>query len=149
MDRCSHPGVIDMTAALESLPTVSTAEQQSLRTTGTTDDSAKFGCTNGCTRPAEISCFQPKSPVSLATASNSGQKQESPQIPAENEGFFVNSTGVEQEASVGVEPTRDGFAIRCLSHLATTPKAGGNVVVVSQGVKLFLLRLNRQIFATG
>lgn len=30
-----------------------------------------------------------------------------------------------QKGPVGVEPTRDGFAIRCLSHLATAPKAGG------------------------
>ncbi len=47
---------------------------------------------------------------------------------------------------MGVEPTRDGFAIRCLSHLATTPKAGGNVVGCFQGVKVFLMRLIRQIF---
>ena len=26
-----------------------------------------------------------------------------------------------KEAPVGVEPTRGGFAIRCLSHLATEP----------------------------
>gem|GEM_PF-5623755 len=27
-----------------------------------------------------------------------------------------------EEGRVGVEPTRDGFAIRCLSHLAIPPK---------------------------
>lgn len=26
-----------------------------------------------------------------------------------------------EEASTGLEPVNDGFAIRCLSHLATTP----------------------------
>jgi hypothetical protein len=49
MDRYSHASLLDMTAALESLPTASAPEQQTMRATGTTDDSAKFGCT----RPVE------------------------------------------------------------------------------------------------
>ncbi len=37
------------------------------------------------------------------------QKRNKPQIPAGNEGFLCDG----EKASVGVEPTRDGFAIRC------------------------------------
>ena len=33
---------------------------------------------------------------------------------------------------VGVEPTRDGFAIRCLSHLATTPVS--TIQIVNEAV---------------
>ena len=46
-------------------------------------------------------------------------KTKKPHLPAGNEAFRETA---DSEASVGVEPTRDGFAIRCLSHLATTPE---------------------------
>ena len=109
MDRYSHVGLLDMTAALESLPTVSTSEQQTLRATGTTEDAPKFGCTNGCTRPAEISRFQPKSTVTMSTESASGQERKNPQIPAENEGF-------EGVKAVGLEPTTYGLKVRCSTN---------------------------------
>ena len=118
MDRYSHVGLLDMTAALESLPTIAAPDSQTMRATGTTDDTSNFGCTNGCTRPAEITRFQPFSPVAMATEPDLVKTRKNPQFSGENEGFRV-------EASVGVEPTRDGFAIRCLSHLATTPKRAG------------------------
>ena len=58
MDRYSHVGLLDMNAALQSLPTVTAPESQTMRATGTTDqDASDFGCTNGCTRPVEISRF--------------------------------------------------------------------------------------------
>ena len=60
MDRYSHVGLLDMTTALESLPTVPALESQSLRATGTTDQAAEdFSCTKSCTDPAEINRSQP------------------------------------------------------------------------------------------
>ena len=117
MDRYSHLGLIDMTAGLAALPTIVAPDSQTMKATGTTVDAADFGCTNGCTRPAEITRFQPFSPVAMATEPDLAKTRKNPQFSGENEGF-------REEASVGVEPTRDGFAIRCLSHLATTPYAG-------------------------
>lgn len=35
--------------------------------------------------------------------------------------FGGPKTPLEEEGREGVEPSRDGFAIRCLSHLATAP----------------------------
>ncbi len=119
MDRYAHLGLIDMTAGLSSLPNITPSDANECRATGTTDDAADFGCTNGCTRPAEITRFQPKSPVLLATQTTSGRETKKPHFPAGNEAFRETE---DSEASVGVEPTRDGFAIRCLSHLATTPE---------------------------
>ena len=57
MDRYSHVGLLDMTAALKSLPTISAPESQTMRATGTTDDASDFSCTKSCTRLAEISRF--------------------------------------------------------------------------------------------
>ena len=55
MDRYSHVGLLDLNAALESLPIATAPESQSLRATGTTDQSAEdFSCTKSCKRPAEI-----------------------------------------------------------------------------------------------
>ena len=119
MDRYAHLGLIDMTAGLSSLPNITASEANECRATGTTDDVANFGCTNGCTRPDEITLFQPLSPVLLATHATSDRETKKPHFPAENEAFRESENS---EASVGVEPTRDGFAIRCLSHLATTPE---------------------------
>jgi hypothetical protein len=36
--------------------------------------------------------------------------------------FRASTERLCKEGRVGVEPTRDGFAIRCLSHLATAPE---------------------------
>ena len=120
MDRYTHLAVLDMTAGLEALPTIARTESVASRATGTLDEvGVSFGCTNGCTRPAEITHFQPKSPVSLTTSETSSRETKKPHLPAGNEAFRETD---DSEASVGVEPTRDGFAIRCLSHLATTPE---------------------------
>ena len=44
-----------------------------------------------------------------------------------NAGHLFRITSVFCKGRVGVEPTRDGFAIRCLSHLAIPPICGPNV----------------------
>ena len=59
MDRYSHVGLLDMNATLQSLPVTTAPESQTMRATGTTDQSAEdFSCTKSCTRPAEITPFQ-------------------------------------------------------------------------------------------
>ena len=89
MDRYTHVGLLDMTAALESLPVVTAPESQTMRATGTTDhDSEDFSCTKSCTHPAEITRSQPLSPVSMATTPAAGEKDEKPHIPRENEAFL-------------------------------------------------------------
>ena len=76
MDRYAHLGLIDMTAGLSALPTITAPESQTIRATGTMDDASDFGCTNGCTRPAEINRFQPISPVAMNTTDDSRKTQE-------------------------------------------------------------------------
>ena len=83
MDRYSHVGLLDMTAALESLPAVGTSEQQTMRTTGTTDDAPDLSCTKSC----------------------NASVQENPQIPAECEGF-------EGVKALGLEPRTYGLKVR-------------------------------------
>ncbi len=124
MDRYSHVGLLDLNAALESLPSIATTDANECRATGTTDTTVNrsdLSCTKSCNASAEISRLQPLLPVLLPTKGVPNQKRKNPQFPEENEGFLCDG----EKASVGVEPTRDGFAIRCLSHLATTPSAGG------------------------
>lgn len=121
MGWASCVGRGDMTGELESLSKVSASDHQTLRARGASDEAANPGCTS----PAEITRCHPRLNCLIGHSDDFGPKQESPQIPAENEGFLGYSTVVEEEAPVGFEPTRDGFAIRCLSHLATEPKAGG------------------------
>ncbi len=88
MDRYSHVGLLDMTAALASLPTISVPESQTMRATGTMDQEASdFGCTNSCTRPAEISRSQPISPVLMATEANSVKQRKNPHFSAKKQGF--------------------------------------------------------------
>ena len=67
MDRYTHLGLIEMNSALEPLPTITAPDSQSMRATGTTDDAADFSCTKSCTRPAEITPFQPLSTASPTT----------------------------------------------------------------------------------
>ncbi len=50
------------------------------------------------------------------------EKQKNLVFQGENEAVCEDSPSNESKGPVGVEPTRDGFAIRCLSHLATAPK---------------------------
>ncbi len=86
MDRYSHLGLIDMTAGLAALPTIVAPESQTMRATGTTDDTANFGCTNGCTRPAEITPFQPLSTVSTSTSAESRKMQKTTRKQAVSRG---------------------------------------------------------------
>ena len=86
MDRYSHVGLLDMNTAFESLPNITAPDSQTMRATGT-DDAADFGCTNGCTRPAEIARSQSFLTGPMVTESTSGQKRQNPQGSAENEGF--------------------------------------------------------------
>ena len=105
MDRYTHLGLIDMNSALESLPNIASPDSQTMRATGTTDDAADFSCTKSCTRPAEITPFQPLSTDLMATNSATGQKQENPRFSAENEGF-------EQARPAGLEPVTSGSTVR-------------------------------------
>ena len=114
MDRYSHLGLIDMTAGLAALPTIVAPDSQTMRATGTTDDAADFGCTNGCTRPAEITPFQPLSTVPMSSIGDSRQAQENPQFPAGNEGFS-------QGWPSGLEPPTSGSTIR--RHIHQTNEA--------------------------
>ena len=121
MDRYTHLGLIDMNSALESLPNIISPESQVMRATGTTDEASDFGCTNGCTRPAEITPFQPLSTDLMATISATGQKQENPRFSAENEGF-------EQARPAGLEPVTSGSTVRRSNQLSYGPlnrKSGG------------------------
>ncbi len=109
MDRYSHLGLIDMTAGLSALPTIVTTDANECRATGTTDDASDSGCTNGCTRPAEISRSQPFLTDPMTTKSTASQEQENPQFSAENEGF-------EGVKAVGLEPTTYGLKVRCSTN---------------------------------
>ncbi len=110
MDRYSHVGLLDMTSALESLPTITAPESQTLRATGTTDqDSPILSCTKSCNRPAEINRSQPFLTGPMTTESTPGQKQEIPRFPAGNEGF-------EPMKAVGLEPTTYGLKVRCSTN---------------------------------
>ncbi len=108
MDRYSHVGLLDMNTALESLPNIAAPESQTMRATGT-DDASDFGCTNGCTHPAEISHSQPFLTGQMATDSTSDQKRQNPRFSAENEGF-------ESMKVVGLEPTTYGLKVRCSTN---------------------------------
>jgi len=122
MDRYAHLGLIDMTAGLSALPTIAVHDASECRATGTMDDASDFSCTKSCTRPAEIDRFQPFSTVAGKMENATAQQTKKPHFPEENEAIRESQ---HSEGPVGVEPTRDGFAIRCLSHLATAPKRGG------------------------
>ena len=104
LDRYTHVGLLDMNTALESLPNIVAPESQTMRATGTTD-ALGFGCTNGCTRPAEINHSQPFLTGPMATEAASGQKRQNPQFSAENEGSVPMK-------AVGLEPTTYGLKVR-------------------------------------
>ena len=90
MDRYSHLGLIDMTAGLAALPTIMAPDSQTMRATGTTDDAADFGCTNGCTCPAEITPFQPLStaPMTLVSESHEMRKTTRKQAVSRGSGDY-------------------------------------------------------------
>ena len=124
MDRYSHVGLLDMTAALESLPTIAAPNSQTMRATGTTDDAADFSCTKSCTRPAEINHSQPISPVLMTTETTSGRKRKHPQFSEENEGFREK----QEKGPVGVEPTMTDLQSVALATWLR-PQSGRNLVV--------------------
>ena len=112
MDRYSHVVLLDMNAALRSLPVTTAPESQTMRATGTTDRAAEdFSCTKSCTRPAEITPFQPLSTVPMATIGDSRQTKENPQFPAGNEGFSEGWPS-------GLEPPTSGSTIRRSNQLS-------------------------------
>ena len=85
MDRYAHLGLIDMTVGLSALPNIAPNNANESRATGTTDDATDFSCTKSCTRPAEITRFQPKSSVLLTTQTMTSLETKKPHFPAENE----------------------------------------------------------------
>ena len=91
MDRYAHLGLIDMTAGLSALPTITAPESQTMRATGTMDDAADLSCRTSCNAPAEISRSQPKSPVPLATADAASSANEKPRVSAGNTGETENT----------------------------------------------------------
>ena len=107
MDRYTHLGLIDMNSALESLPTITAPDSQSMRATGTTDDAADFSCTKSCTRPAEINRFQPISSVAMSTIDESHKTQKSPQKHEDFKGW-----------PSGLEPPTSGSTIRRSNQLS-------------------------------
>ena len=92
MDRYSHVGLLDMNAALKSLPTITASNSQTMRATGTTDDASDFSCTKSCTRPTEINHSQPISTVLVSSIDDSCQSTKKPHFPAENEAIRESET---------------------------------------------------------
>ena len=109
MDRYTHLGLIDMNSALESLPNIISPESQVMRATGTTDEASDFGCTNGCTRPAEITPFQPLSTASPVQSETTPEMQKTPQ----KQEVFTEFSEVRPE---GVEPPTFGSEVRRNIH---------------------------------
>ena len=76
MDRYTHLGLIDIAAALQSLPTIATSDANQCRATGTSDttgNGSNLSCTKSCNTSTEISHSQPLSPVLMPTEAVSGQ----------------------------------------------------------------------------
>ena len=112
MDRYSHVGLLDMNAELQSLPVTTAPESQLMRATGTTDQAAEdFSCTKSCTRPAEITPFQPSSTVSARPSDEAPEMQKTPQ---KHEVFAEFSEGWPS----GLEPPTSGSTIRRSNQLS-------------------------------
>jgi len=112
MDRYSHVGLLDLNAALESLPTVTAPESQSMRATGTTDQNASgLSCTKSCTRPAEIDRFHPVSTVPTTQLATIPKTQKTPRKQA----VFTEFPEARPE---GFEPPTYGLEIRCSIQLS-------------------------------
>ena len=84
MDRYSHVGLLDLNAALESLPTFVLPEPQAMRATGTTHGASDFSCTKSCTRTAEISHSQPISSVNSVSRDDFSDGSETLEFPEDN-----------------------------------------------------------------
>ena len=105
MDRYAHVGLLDMNAALQALPTL-TRESQTMRATGTTDQSSPIlSCTKSCNAPAEIPPFQPLSTVSTLVSGESPEIQKTPQKHAVFAGFSL-------ARPAGLEPVTSGSTVR-------------------------------------
>ena len=90
MDRYSHVGLLDMNAALESLPTITTSDANQCRATGTTDTTAidsNLSCTKSCTQPAEITRLQPSSPFGLSVSNDAPETKKTTGNIAVSRGF--------------------------------------------------------------
>jgi len=112
MDRYSHVGLVDLNAALESLPVATAPEMQSMRATGTTDQEATdFSCTKSCTRPVQLNCFQPFSTVAAPALSENEKPRVSPSQTQEN-------TGLIEAHPAGLEPATFGSVDRCSIQLS-------------------------------
>ncbi len=90
MDRYTHVGLLDMNSALESLPNIAAPDSQPMRATGTADEAAAVGCTNGCNLPAKTTQFQPLSTVSSAPSETTPKTQKTPR---KHDVFAGNSQG--------------------------------------------------------
>ena len=83
MDRYSHVGLLDMTAALESLPGVTIPAEQITLATGT-DDNA--GCTMVALDPPKLTFHQVSSDTLTAIEIDPSTTSENPHFPLGNEG---------------------------------------------------------------
>ncbi len=109
MDRYTHLGLIDMNSALESLPNIAAPESQTMRATGTTDDTADFSCTKSCNASVQLNRIQPVSTVTADVAAANENPRVSPQKTQEN-------TGNSKVRPEGVEPPTFGSEVWVLTH---------------------------------
>jgi len=117
MDRYSHVGLLDMNTALDSLPSITTPEAQTMRATGTTDQAAPVdGCTNGCTEPCNHNRSQPISAISDFQKPVSQPQTEKPRFSAKNEAFYGDSDASEPVKVSGLEPETYGLKVRCSTN---------------------------------
>ena len=103
----SHLGLIDMTAGLAALPTITAPAFQECRATGTTDDLADSGCTNGCTRSGATNRFQPFSTVSGFDDDANAPPTTKPRFSAENEALCGESRASNVVPPTGAELPQD------------------------------------------
>jgi len=112
MDRYTHLGLVDMTAALEALPSIAGVESVSCRATGTMDADGEFcGCTKGCFDSGNHSRFQPLSTMLSELESENENPRVSPSKTLEN-------TGLSGAHPAGLEPATFGSVDRCSIQLS-------------------------------
>ncbi len=128
MDRYSHLGLLDLNAALASLPNLpdtSVPSKAAMLATGTDDrDRSNRGALVApmvALRPVQPNQNQPSATVSNRTKTGDARKAETPHFQLENEGLCMPLMTVDVKGSGRSRTDDDGFAIRCLSHLATEP----------------------------